>query len=146
MLNAAIDTATDPDGFPVVQVAFDLGHEQLDAVARTVAQARVDRHRDQEMTVDDVLAMRRLTSLGDELGALAANGLANPVRLPVGDLALLHDALVEWTERQEEQGWQRSADADALRLLRPLLWDLGDLRERALRAALAGPSEPAPAG
>src|SRR4051794_37202347 len=93
------------------------------------------------MTIDDVLAMRRLTALGDEIATLAGNGLANRVELPVGDLALFHDALVEWSEAQEEQGWQRAAEAEALRVLRPLLWDLGELRAEALRAALAGPSE-----
>jgi hypothetical protein len=145
VINASIDTTSAPDGFPVVQVRFDLGHELLAAVALAAAGARVDRHRGQDMTVDDVLAMRRLTTVGDQIGSLAANGLANPVVLAVGDLALLHDALVEWSEAQEAQGWQRAAEADALRTLRPLLWDLGELREQALRAALAGPPETAAA-
>jgi hypothetical protein len=141
VINSSIDTATGPDGFPLVRVGFDLSHPQLSAAALAAAGARLDRHRGQDMTVDDVLAMRRLTTLGDELGALAGNGLANRVELVVGDLALLHDVLVEWTEGQDAQGWQRAAEADALRTLRPLLWDLGELRAEALRAALAGPSE-----
>jgi hypothetical protein len=145
VINSSIDTAPGPDGFPVVRVGFDLSHDQLAAAALASAGARVARHRDQEMTVDDVLAMRRLTSLGDELAAHAASGLVNRVELPVGDLALLHDALLEWTDGQDEQGWQRAAEAEALRMLRPLLWDLGELREQALRAALAGPPEPAAA-
>ncbi len=145
MINASIDTLTGPDGFPVVQIGFDLSHEQLAAVSLGAAGARVDRHRGQEMSVDDVLAMRRLTSVGDGIALLAGNGLANRVVLAVGDLALLHDALVEWSETQEAQGWQRAAEAEALRMLRPLLWVMGELRAEALRAALAGPPETAAA-
>jgi hypothetical protein len=143
VIHSSIDTAAGPDGFPVVRVGFDLSHEQLAATALAASGARVERHRDQDMTVDDVLAMRRLTALGDELGALAGNGLANRVDLPVGDLGVLHDALLEWTEVQDEQGWQRAAEAEALRVVRALLWDMGELRAEAMRAALSGPSEAA---
>jgi hypothetical protein len=88
------------------------------------------------MTVDDVLAMRQLLSVVDHLDALAATGLGATVDLSAGALALVHDALVAWTDAREERGWMREDERDVHRALVPVLRDLGDLRAEAIRAAL----------
>jgi hypothetical protein len=119
----------------VVSVA--LSPPQLAAAHHAGSAACRERHRDRAMTVDDVLDLRRLVALCDALGAAAATGLADTLELTAASLGLLHDALSEWSEAREEQGWMRADDHDAHRVLQPLLWELGELRADVVRAALA---------
>ena len=126
------------DAGGVGRVAFDLSHEQFAAARVAASAACTERHRDQAMTVDDVLAMRRLSAICDQLDALAGSGLADTVELTVAGLALLHDALVEWVDAREAQGWMREQDHATHRLVLPLVRELGDLRARAVQVALAG--------
>jgi hypothetical protein len=127
-------TWTGADG--VRRVHFSLSHAQLAATGRAAGTACRERYRDDEMTVDDVLAMRQLLSLVDHLDELAATGLGATVDLTAAGLALLHDALVTWSDAREQRGWMREDERDTHRTLAPVLHDLGDLRADAIRAAL----------
>ena len=66
-----IDISQDLDGNPVVYACFDLAPEQIAAVAHAVAATAGERFRVTEMSADDVLELRELTTLADELGELA---------------------------------------------------------------------------
>jgi hypothetical protein len=131
-----LDTATWTGADGVRRVHFALSHAQLAATVGAAGTACRERYRDDAMTVDDVLAMRQLLSVVDHLDALAATGLGATVDLSAGALALVHDALVAWTDAREERGWMREDERDVHRALVPVLRDLGDLRAEAIRAAL----------
>ena len=71
MVNAHIDISQGLDSEAVVLACFDLGEEQLGASAHAVAAASAERFRTAELAVDDVLELRELTALSDELADLA---------------------------------------------------------------------------
>jgi len=71
MLNARIDITQGLDGEPVVLACFDLGEEEIGASAHAVQATSGERFRNAAMSVDDVLELRELTALADELRDLA---------------------------------------------------------------------------
>ena len=71
MVNAHVDISQGLDGEPVVLACFDLADDELRASAHAVAAASGERFRTAEMSVDDVLELRELTALADELADLA---------------------------------------------------------------------------
>jgi hypothetical protein len=145
MRNARIDITKDLDGHAVVHACFDLTEVDAAAAAHAVSEVRADRYRNAEMSTDDVLEMRELTALADELGALAARGAAASVVLAPARLTALRLALESFVDRREEAEWIRDADREPLSVARALLWPIADLCAEALRAALAAASA-APAG
>src|SRR4051794_41831543 len=91
MINARIDTTKDFDGHTVVLAVFDLSEEEASGAAHVIAAVRADRYRHAELSSDDVLEMRELTALADELAAMAARGAAGtPVVAPARPPALRH--------------------------------------------------------
>lgn len=126
---------TGADG--VVSIRFTLSHAQLEATGSAAGVACRERYRDDDLTVDDVLAMRQLLSVADHLAGLAATGLGAAVELSVAALAQLHDALIAWIEAREQRGWMRDDERDLHRVLHPLVHELDALRADAVRAALA---------
>src|SRR4029079_6231466 len=81
MHNARVDTTSGPDGTKLVVARFDLGEEESAAVARAVDVSRTEQFRNEELSTDDVVAMRELTALADQLTALAGYGGAVSVRI-----------------------------------------------------------------
>ena len=73
MLNARIETTTSPDGTRAVVAIFDLSEAEVAACAHAVGAARTEQFRHESLSADDVLAMRELTALADELTALAGH-------------------------------------------------------------------------
>ncbi|MCW3004444.1 MAG: hypothetical protein JWQ20_3742 [Conexibacter sp.] len=136
MVNEEIHTLHDADGTPVCNVSFDLSAAQLAAAARAVEAIRLERHRHQELSTDDVLALRELTGLSDELHRLAEHGAHGTVVLQLARFVALHDALVEWLHAAEDRGWMREDDAEAHPLIAALVDPMATLRADALHAVL----------
>jgi hypothetical protein len=137
MINGRIDTTRDLEGHAVVLAVFDVTEADTSASAHAVAAVRAERYRNAEMTADDVLAMRELTALADELGALAGRGGAGTLVLRPARLTVMRDALDAFVTGRDEAEWMREEDREPLAIARGLLWPLSDLCSDALRAALA---------
>jgi hypothetical protein len=92
------------------------------------------------MSVDDVLGLRELTALADELDDhLLRPGVSTLVMRP-SRLNAWRDALTHFVEARDEAEWMRDEDREPLSLVRGLLWPLGDLCADAMRAALTPPA------
>jgi hypothetical protein len=145
MINARIDTTKDFDGHSVVLACFDLGEAEAAAAAHAVSAMRAERYRHAELRTDDVLEMRELTALADELGDVAARGAASTLVLAPARLTALRHALEAFVNGRDDAEWIRDEDREPLSIARALLWPIADLCEDALRAALAA-ADAAPAG
>ena len=142
MVNAEVQTLREPDGTPVTNVSFDLSHEQLSAATHAIGEMILERHRGQDLEIDDVLALRELTSVRDEVERLAAMQANASVLMTLSRLIVFHDAADEWVTTRTGRDWLRKADTDALPLMGALLHPLASLRAKALESALGStPSE-----
>jgi len=139
MVNAHIDISQGLDGEPVVLACFDLGDEQLGAAAHAVT-ASAERFRNAELSVDDVIELRELTALTDELADLALRSGMRTVVLRPARLTVLRDAVAS----RDEAEWMRDEDREPLAVVRSLLFSLEELCADALRAALSGTPSPRP--
>lgn len=139
MVNAEIHTLHEPDGTPVCNVAFDLSADQLRAAARATGDIRTERHRGAELTTDDVLALRELTGVCDELDRLADQAGHATVVLPLARLSALHDALGEWVSGRAERGWMREEEAEAFPVVEAILAPMTAVRADALQTVLGCP-------
>jgi hypothetical protein len=139
MNHARIDITQDLDGETVVLACFDLGEEEIAASAHAVRAIRGERFQNADLSVDDVLEMRELTALADELGEHQhQTGIRTLVMRP-SRLNAWRDALTHFVESRDEAEWTREEDRTALPAARSLLWPLGDLCAEAMRAALSPP-------
>jgi hypothetical protein len=136
MVNARVDTTTAADGSQVVQAIFDLSEAEVSCSARAVNAARTEQFQHAEMSADDVLTMRELTALADELTSLAAHGSACTLILSPARLVALRDALDAFVAHRDEIGFTREEDRDAYACALALSGPLADLSADALRAAL----------
>jgi hypothetical protein len=143
MVNAEIRTLHAADGTPVCNVSFDLSAQQLAAAVRAVDAIRLHRHQNAELSTDDVLALRELTGVSDELHRLAEAEAHATLVLPLARFAALHDALTEWVGLADDRGWMREDDAEAYPYVTAMIDPMASLRADALHAALA--DAPAPA-
>jgi hypothetical protein len=137
MVNARIDITQDLDGAAVVLACFDLSDAEVAASAHAVAAARTERYRLVEMTTDDVLAMRELTAVADDLDALSRMPGACTVVLRPARLTAFRGALEDFVSARDDADWVRYTDAQHLPTARSLLFPLADLAAEALRAALS---------
>ncbi|HTE63364.1 MAG TPA: hypothetical protein VK631_23615 [Solirubrobacteraceae bacterium] len=142
MVNAHIDISQGLDGEPVVLACFDLGDEQLAASAHAVAAASAERFRTAEMSVDDVLELRELTALSDELADLALRPGMRTVVLRPARLSALRNAVARFIETRDNAEWMREEDRKPLARVRELLYALEDLCGDATRAAISGSASP----
>ena len=140
MLNPHIDISQGIDGEPVVLACFDLGEEQLAASSYAVTAASTERFRTAEMSVDDVLDLRELTALSDELADLSLRSGMRTVVLRPARLTVYRDALAQFVETRDDAEWIRDDDREPLARVRGLLLELEELCAAALRAALSGRS------
>jgi hypothetical protein len=136
MVNAELRTLHAADGTPVCNVSFDLSALQLRAAARAAEAIRLERHRHETLSTDDVLALRELTSISDELQRLAEHEANATVVLPLARFVALHDALVEWVHAAEDRGWMREEDQEVFPFVAALIDPMADLRADGLRAVL----------
>ena len=143
MLNARIDITRDLDGEAVVLACFDLGEDEIAASAQAVRVTAGERFRGASMSVDDVLELRELTALADELAdQQRAPGMRSLVMRPAR-LSAWRDALTHFADSRDAAEWSREDDRKALPLVRELLWPLADLCADAMRAALIPPARTA---
>jgi hypothetical protein len=137
MLNARIDISQGLDGEAVVLACFDLGAEEIGASAQAVRVTAAERFRTAELSVDDVLELRELTALVDELADLEREPGMRSIVMRPARLNAWRDALTHFVESREDAEWAREDDRLALPAARVLLWPLGDLCAEAMRAALS---------
>jgi hypothetical protein len=137
MVNAHIDISQGLDGESVVLACFDLSEEQLAASAHAVATAG-ERFRNADLAVDDVIELRELTALSDELADLALRPGMRTVVLRPARLTVYRDAIARFVETRDEAEWVREEDRESLARVRALMLPLEDLCGDALRAALSG--------
>jgi hypothetical protein len=142
MLNARIDISRDLEGEPVVLACFDLGDEEIAAAAHAVAAVAGERFRLAEMAVDDVLELRELTALTDELGDPSAPPGVRTLVLRPARLSALRDSIARYVESRDEAEWIREEDREPLARVRSLIVPLADLSAEALRAALSPTPKP----
>jgi hypothetical protein len=140
MLNPRIDISRDLEGEPVVLACFDLGEEHVAACSHAVAAMAAERFRTVSMSVDDVLELRELTALADELADPAPPPGIRTLVLRPARLSALRDSVERFVATRDEGEWIREEDREPLALLRGLLFPLEELGAEALRAALSPPS------
>jgi hypothetical protein len=140
MVNEEIQQLREPDGTPVCNVGFDLSAAQLSAASHAVGEMLVERHRGQALEIDDVLALRELTGVRDELQVLADADAHARLLMTLGRFIALHDALDEYVVTRTGRDWIREADHEALPFAGALLAPMSALRADAL-AAVLGASE-----
>ena len=138
MINPRVDTSTGLDGEPVVLACFDLDGPDVAAVTHAVKAVSAERYRVPSLSTDEVLELRELTALADELTSFTAleEGLRTLVMRPAR-LTACRDALAAYVDLRDEAEWIRDEDREPLARVRPLLPGLEDLCADALRAALA---------
>lgn len=143
MLRARIDISQDLDGDVVVFACFELSAEEIAASARAVAATAAERFRTRSISGDDVLELRELTALADELADLARGepGERTLVLRPAR-LTAFHDALEAFVASRDEAEWLREEDREPLALVRGLLLPLEQLSHEAMRAALSPAPRP----
>jgi hypothetical protein len=139
MLPHHVELRSGADGHPVVEVTFDLSAAQVAAGAHAVRIVRESRHRTREMSVDDVLAMRELTSIADELALLEVHAAAVTMRASAARLGAFRDALETFASAEHVE---RAGDTAARPVVFALADGVADLHAAAIRAALgeASPS------
>src|SRR3954464_11970138 len=130
-----IDISQDLDGDPVVHACFDLSPDELAAAAHAVAATTAERFRISEMSSDDVLELRELTALADELGELT--GGASTVVLRPARLSALRDSVSAFVESREQAEGISAEGRHPRALLRELLFPLEQLSAEATHAALS---------
>jgi hypothetical protein len=140
MLNARIDITQGLDGEPVVLACLDLGGDELSASAQAVRVTIAERFRTVSMSVDDVLELRELTALADELTELAREPGMRSIVMRPARLSAWRDGLTHFVESRDDAEWARDEDREALPAARSLLWPLADLCAEAMRAALSPPA------
>ena len=140
MLPHHIEVGTDAEGHRSVTATFDLGPEQAGAAAHAVRVIRDVRYRTVEMSADDVLAMRDMSSLADELGELQVLDGRSHVTASVARLGVLRGVLEEFVSAAH---LEREGDAAARPVVITLVDPIADLHADAVHAALTG--EPATA-
>jgi hypothetical protein len=141
MHHAHIDISRGLDGEPVVLACFDLREDEVAAAARAVAATAAGRYRTPRISADEVLELRELTALTDELehGPRSSDGEQGIRRLVFrpARLSVLRDAVAAFVESRDQAEWIRDEDREPLALLRGMLLPLEQLCADALRAALS---------
>jgi hypothetical protein len=137
MLNTRIDITRDLDGRIVVLACFDVGDEELVASAHAIRAVSVERFRTASMSADDVVELRELTALADELAQISLEVGIRTVVLPPARLGAYRDALARFVESRDAADWIREEDREPLGRVRSLVLPLEELCGEAMRGALS---------
>jgi hypothetical protein len=130
-----IDITQDLEGEPVVHAVFDLREEEIGASAHAVIAACNERFRNTELSADDVVEFRELTSLADELREM--EGGAGTIVMRPARLNAYRHALDVFVQSRDEADWIRDEDRAPLAIVRSLLWPLEELATETIQAALS---------
>ena len=143
MLHTRIDISEGLDGEPVVLACFDLGDAEIAASAHAVAVTSGERFRTASLSVDDVLELRELTALAEELRDLALRPGISTVVLRPARLSAYRDAVARFVESRDDAEWIARGGPRAARARpRPARSARGALRRSAARRALARAPRP----
>jgi hypothetical protein len=163
MHRAHIDISRGLDGETVVFACFDLRADEVAAAKRAVAAVAAERYRTPRISADEVVGLRELTALADELdhgmpppardesvpapesppdggGAIAGIDPGDAMRTMVfrpARLSVLRDALAAFVESRDAAEWISAEDREPLALLRAMLGPLEQLCTDAMRAAIS---------
>jgi hypothetical protein len=159
MQHAHIDISRGLDGERVVLACFDLREDELAAAARAVAATAAERYRTPRISADDVLELRELTALKDELehGARVVDPAQDGEPVSEGEtaqdiapghalrtlvmqparLSVLRDAVAAFVDSRDDADWIGHEDRGPLALLRGMILPLEQLCADAMRAALS---------
>ena len=135
MRNARIDSSEDLEGQTVVFACFDLDDEEVEAAAHAIRTTSAERYRTADLSADDVLHLRELTAIVDELveqGAGMRTVVLSPARLTA-----FRKAIGRYVESRTEAEWIREEDRGPLELVSGMTPALELLCEEAIRAALS---------
>ena len=132
MQRAHLDITQDLDGQTVVHALFDLRDDEQAATLHALSATVAEHYRTPSLSADEVLELRELTALADELGQLAGTVVVTPARL-----TLLCRTIERFVASRDAAEWVRDEDRQALEALREMLPQLERLCEEAVRAALA---------
>ena len=135
MLPHHLDIRLDADGHATVEVLVDVSSIQAGAAAHALRIVRDERYRVAEMSADDVLTMREMTALADELGAIEALGGHARVTATVARMGVLRTALETFAAGEHPE---REGDAAARPVVYALVDAIADVHADAVRAALRG--------
>lgn len=136
MLPHHFETQLDSAGEPMLVVCLDVTPAQARAAAHAVRVAREARYRPVELSADDVLTMREMTALADDLADIGAGTGTDRLAATVARLGLLRAAL---DEHAAGEHLEREGDAEARPVVIALVDAVAELHAEAVRAALAGP-------
>ena len=136
MEHLRIDISQDLDGESVVHACFDLGEPEVAASAHAISATAAERFRMPSLSADQVLELRELTALGDELGEQAVPGMRTVAMRPAR-LSAYRDAIASFLESRDEAEWLREEDREPLAILRGMLFPLEELCAEAMRVALS---------
>jgi hypothetical protein len=142
MVNPRVDISYGVEGEPVVLACFDLGEQQIAACSHAVAAMSAERFRSARMSVDDVLELRELTALADELAAVALQAGVRTLVLRPARLSALRDCVAWFVKSRDAAEWMREEDREPVARLRSLPVPLEELCAEALRAALSPAPRP----
>jgi hypothetical protein len=137
VLRARLDISRKVDGEAVVLACIDLGEEEVRASAHAVGATISERFRVPPISGDDVLELRELTGLGDELRQPGPEGAVRTFVFSPARLNLYRDAVAYFVARRDQAEWMREEDREPLARVRPLLPALAELSQEALRAAVS---------
>jgi hypothetical protein len=159
MQHAHIDISRDLEGDPVVFACFDLRQAEVAAAAHAVRAVGTERFRTSSMSADEVLQLRELTALADELdggspadeldgrspadeldGRSLPGELDDTLRTIVfrpARLSTFREAVARFVESRDEAEWIRDEDREPLARLRGMLLPLEQLCAEAMRVALS---------
>ena len=134
-LPSLIDVSTDLDGHQVVSVTYDLDPAQADAALHALRTIREARYRLSDVSTDDALALREMTSLVDEFADREGIQGIGRHEASVARLGVLRDALSEFARAEHIE---REGDRGAYPAAIALLDEVEDLHADAVHAALTG--------
>jgi hypothetical protein len=135
VLRGRLDISRTPDGAAIVLACIDLGEEEVRASAYAVGATSSERFRVPPISGDEVLELRELTGLADELAQPGPEGAVRTLVFSPARLNLYRDAIAYFVARRDQAEWMREEDREPLARVRPLLPALGELSQEALRAA-----------
>jgi hypothetical protein len=137
MLRGRVDISKDLDGNAIVLTCIDLAEDEVRSSAHAVRATVAERFRMPAISADDVIQLRELTGLADELGEPGREGAVRTLVFSPARLNVYRDALARFVDSRDEAEWIRDEDREPLARARELLPAVGELSEEALRAALS---------
>jgi hypothetical protein len=120
-----------------VQVACDLSAAQIAACGHALRTVREWRFRTSELSIDDTLALRELTTVIDRFEQLEGHGAHDTVQVSAARLVLISDAVRDFVVATAESDAVTEASRTHFAVAAALVDPLGDLAQQALQVALA---------